>query len=266
MDSSTYLQRIHYPGTPAPSLAELAALQLAHLHSVPFENLDIHLGRPIVLDLARIYTKIVHDGRGGFCYELNGLFAWLLGQLGFSVTLLSAGVARHGEDITKRGAFGPEYDHLTLLVRCPQKPRERWLVDVGFGEGFQVPLSLDTTELQAEAIDNYQIRHEADYHVLYRGDETGSWSPQYRFNLQPRQFTEFAGMCRYHQTSPESSFTHQRVITQVMPGGRVTLSASQELRRLILTSNGLRQEQILPDEAAWRQALLEHFGVSLPQP
>ena len=82
----------------------------AHLLAVPFENLDIHLGRPISLDQDALFGKIVTRRRGGFCYELNGLFALLLRELGFEVTLLSAGVARAD------GGFGPEFDHLTLLV------------------------------------------------------------------------------------------------------------------------------------------------------
>ena len=113
MDIHAYLSRIGYRGTLEPSAATLHALQQAHLLAVPFENLDIHLGRPIVLDQTALFDKIVARRRGGFCYELNGLFAVLLRELGFEVTLLSAGVARAS------GGFGPEYDHLTLLVDCP---------------------------------------------------------------------------------------------------------------------------------------------------
>src|SRR5690242_11838717 len=91
-DVAAYLDRIAYTGPLTPSLATLRALHLAHLRAVPFENLDIGLGRPIVLDDAALYEKIVVRQRGGFCYELNGLFARLLCELGFPVTLLSAGV------------------------------------------------------------------------------------------------------------------------------------------------------------------------------
>src|SRR5215211_6629735 len=153
MDIHAYLNRIGYRGTLEPSAATLHALQRAHLLAVPFENLEIHLGRPIVLDQTALFDKIVRRRRGGFCYELNGLFAVLLRELGFEVTLLSAGVAR------ANGDFGPEYDHLTLLVECPLSvidsqlqpvvgdqprttnygPRTIWLVDVGFGDSFRAP-------------------------------------------------------------------------------------------------------------------------------
>ena len=136
MDIQAYLRRINYSGEQAPSAATLYELHRAHLLAVPFENLDIHLGRPIVLDQDALFDKIVTRRRGGFCYELNGLFALLLRELGFEVTLLAAGVARAD------GGFGPEFDHLTLLVRAtslnPQS--EVWLADVGFGDSFREPL------------------------------------------------------------------------------------------------------------------------------
>ena len=114
MDVSLYTRRIEYEGSLEPSFATLRALHLAHLRTVPFENLDIHLGRPIRLDRAALFDKIVKRRRGGFCYELNGLFASLLQRLGFIVTLLSA------SDAHANGTFGPEFDHLTLGVQCPE--------------------------------------------------------------------------------------------------------------------------------------------------
>ncbi|HEX9438499.1 MAG TPA: arylamine N-acetyltransferase, partial [Roseiflexaceae bacterium] len=110
MDIQTYFQRINYHGPLAPTAETLRELHVAHLLAVPFENLNIGLGWPIVLDEAALFEKIVVRRRGGFCYELNGLFSALLRALSFDVTLLSAGVARAD------GGFGPEFDHLTLLV------------------------------------------------------------------------------------------------------------------------------------------------------
>src|SRR5438128_11461527 len=104
MHIKPYLQRINYGGSLEPDIQTLSALQETHLLTVPFENLDISLGREIKLDEAALYHKIVEQQRGGFCYELNGLFASLLRTLGFKVTMLSAGVA-HAE-----GGFGPEFE------------------------------------------------------------------------------------------------------------------------------------------------------------
>ena len=135
-----YLKRIGYRGPLTPHIDVLRRLHRRHLLSVPFENLDIRAGRPIVLDQKLLYKKIVGNRRGGYCYELNGCFAWLLKCLGFKVSMLSARVAR------KDGGFSPEFDHLTLLVRLG----ERWLVDVGFGDLFAEPKQIDSADAQQD--------------------------------------------------------------------------------------------------------------------
>src|SRR4051794_25411559 len=124
LDTDAYLRRIAYEETLVSSTPALLGLHVAHLMAVPFENLDIHRGRPIVLDVDALYAKIVTRRRGGFCYELNSLFAALLREAGFTVSLLSAEVARDD------GSLSPPFDHLALLVET----EERWLVDVGFGD------------------------------------------------------------------------------------------------------------------------------------
>ncbi|HEY2737608.1 MAG TPA: arylamine N-acetyltransferase, partial [Thermoanaerobaculia bacterium] len=133
MDVAAYLQRIRYRGLTAPDAETLQQLHEAHLLAVPFENLSIHRGEPIELAEEALFEKVVVRRRGGFCYELNGLFAALLRSLGFEVTMLSAGVLR------ANGDFSPEFDHMALLVNH----EERWLVDVGFGDLFRQPLRLD---------------------------------------------------------------------------------------------------------------------------
>jgi N-hydroxyarylamine O-acetyltransferase len=124
-----YLDRIAYAGAAEPTHAVLAALQRAHMLTVPFENLDIALGRRLVLDRGANYAKIVERRRGGWCFELNGLFAWLLEQLGYRVTLLGSRV--DGE----RGA-GWDLAHLLLRVDLDRS----YLVDVGFGDGSLEPV------------------------------------------------------------------------------------------------------------------------------
>ena len=134
LDLSAYLDRIGYSGPLAPTADVLRDLHRAHMFSVPFENLDIALGREIVCDDDSFIRKIVEQRRGGFCYELNGAFARLLREFGFRVTLLSARVPR--ED----GSYSPEFDHLALRVDLD----EPWLADVGFGDSFLEPLLLNT--------------------------------------------------------------------------------------------------------------------------
>ena len=249
MDVSSYFERIGYEGTPVPTLDTLRAVHRRHMLSVPFENLDIHLGRTIVLDEAVIFDKIVRQRRGGFCYELNGLFAALLRRLGYDLDLLSARVANEA------GHFGPEFDHLVLLVRLDDV---QWIADVGFGDSFLEPLALNGQE-QFSAGMLYFVDSWREGLILLR-KEDGEWSAKYVFTLQPHRFEEFASMCVYHQTSPNSTFPRARICSRATPQGRITLSGM----RLIETVNGERTERVLESEEQYAQALVENFGIILP--
>lgn len=249
MDLKAYLERINYRGSLAPTAETLRQLQVTHLQAVPFENLSIHTGEPIVLDDRALFDKIVRRRRGGFCYELNGLFAALLRELGFDVTMLSAAV------MGPEGKFGPDFDHMALMVTL----QERWLVDVGFGDSFLEPLLLDYRDAQMQQQRSYRIDAEAGHLILRQYKGNGDWGTEFRFTLRPYQYTDYAAMCHYHQTSPESHFTQRRVCSRATPEGRVTLSEM----RLITTSNGERHEQELEDEAAYAEALRNHFGIVL---
>jgi N-hydroxyarylamine O-acetyltransferase len=248
MNIDAYLQRLNYNGPHARHVDTLRALHQAYLLAVPFENLDIHLGRPIVLDEAALYDKIVRQRRGGFCYELNGLFAALLRELGFEVKLLSGGVMVNGK-------FGPEFDHMTLLVQL----EERWLADVGFGDSFREPLRLDEPNEQVQHGVAYRLRHSGELWMMLRRLPNQDWEPQYRFTLQPHRLAGFASMCRYHQTSPASHFTRKQICSRATPEGRVTLSDM----RLIISTNSQRQEIMLRNQEEYTHALWEHFGIDL---
>ncbi len=249
MNTPAYLARIGYAGPVTPTAELLRALHRAHMLSVPFENLDIARGRTIVVDQEACVRKIVQERRGGFCYEMNGAFAALLEAIGFKVTLLSARVARQD------GSFGPEFDHLTLRVDLDHP----WLADVGFGDSFVEPLRLLSGIAQKNGSQIYRITEAANVLQLEKWDSGEIWKQQYRFTLRPRRIDEFADMCRYHQTSPESSFTRKRLCTRATPEGRVTLSDM----KLVITRNGQKEERILASDEAWRAALHEHFDVVL---
>jgi N-hydroxyarylamine O-acetyltransferase len=248
IDLTAYFDRIDYRGPTAPTLATLRGLHHAHMLAVPFENLDIHLGRRITLDERALFDKIVRQRRGGFCYEQNGLFAAVLRALGFDVMLFEARVG-HAD-----GTFGIPFDHLTLGVTLD----ERWLADVGFGESFMEPLRLDDPGEQVQAGGVFRITHDA-VSGIYARQVDGAWKDEYRFFFQPRQLTDFAGGCDYHQSSPNSGFTKKRVCSRATPEGRITLSE----RTLIVTRDGQREERTLPDESAVRAALREYFGIML---
>jgi N-hydroxyarylamine O-acetyltransferase len=246
-----YLDRINYHGPLAPTAETLRELQVAHLLTVPFENLSIHARQLIALDDNALFEKIVKRRRGGFCYEVNGLFAALLRALGFDVKMLSAGVAN------AEGGFGPDFAHMALMVTLD----ERWLVDVGFGDSFCEPLLIDERGDQRQGERAYRIDSDGTYLILMRHDDDagGGWKAQYRFTLQPHEYGDYEEMCRYHQTSPQSHFTRGRICSRATPDGRATLSEM----RLIITRNGERQELALKNEEEYAVVLREYFGVNL---
>ena len=249
IDVPAYCERIGVTGAMPLNLATLRRLHHAHLLAVPFENLDIHLQRPIVLDEARLFEKIVTRRRGGFCYEQNGLFAAMLRELGFTVALLEARVG------AKTWQDGLPWDHLTLLVTLEQ----RWLVDVGFGEGFREPLQFDEPGPQERDEGVWRVQHDGCEGVHSRRTAQGDWQDEYRFRLQPRRLADFTPGSEHHQRSPESHFTQQRVCSLATATGRITLGD----RRLIVTENGHRQERDLADEAEFQRLLRERFGIRL---
>jgi N-hydroxyarylamine O-acetyltransferase len=249
MNVPAYLHRIGYTGPITPTLETLRSIHRAHLETVPFENLDISLKRPIVLEQNSFVHKIVEENRGGFCYELNGAFAALLREMGFRVTLLSARAPR------KDGSPGPEFDHLTLRVDL----EDPWLVDVGFGECFLEPLLLRTGIGQRQDQGTFRITQEGASLSVERQQHDGSWKTEYLFTLTPRHLEDFAEMCHYHQTSPQSHFTQKPLCTRATPNGRITLSDL----KLIVTENGARQERMLTSEEERRTVLKDNFGLVL---
>jgi N-hydroxyarylamine O-acetyltransferase len=249
LNAPAYLARIAYAGPTPPTIDTLRSIHRAHLQTVPFENLDIALGCTIVVDEDATVRKIVEQHRGGFCYELNGAFAALLRELGFRVTLLSARVAR------PQGGEGPEFDHLTLRVDL----EEPWLADVGFGESFLEPLRMKSGPEQLDPTGPFRLLQIGERLQLDKAEPDDSWRPEYSFSLQPRRLEDFAGMCHYHQTSPESSFTQNSICTRATDEGRITLSGM----KLIVTRNGRREERILSSEDERISILRENFGITL---
>ena len=253
MDTQTYLKRINYDGPTTLTAGNLRRLQVAHLQTVPFENLSIHAGTPVVLEDEALFTKIVQQRRGGFCYEVNGLFAALLRALGFDVTMLSAEVAN------AQGGFSEPFDHMTLMVTLEQ----RWLVDVGFGDCFIEPLLLDELGEQVEDRRIYRIVPDGEFRILEQREDAG-WTPQYRFKLDPYNYNDFGAMCRYHQTSPQSHFTQKRICSRLTTErGRITLS---DMKLIETLKDGERSERTLAYEQEYTTVLRESFGIVLPAP
>ncbi len=246
----SYLHRIGYNGSREPTVNTLKELHRAHMLTVPFENLDISLGYPINISLMSSYDKIVGRRRGGFCYELNGQFGWLLEQFGFSVIYLSARVFK-GEGV------GPEFAHLVLLVEL----EDRWIADVGFGESFLEPLPfvLEKEELQAgRRFRLIELKPSSEIVMQLRQPDS-DWASQYCFTITPRQLTDFKEMCHYHQTSPETMFTQKSICSMATETGRITLSNN----RFITSEIDNRNEIEIETEEEYRKILKDGFGMEL---
>lgn len=242
---TAYLGRLGFERRPAATAETLRALHRAHIGRVPFENLDIRLGIPIELDASAFAGKIALGGRGGFCYQLNGAFALLLGDLGYAVELLAARVH------SPAGLGGP-FGHLCLRVQLEGSPQ---LVDVGFGRGcFDEPIALVAGTPQRDTAGTFELRPaaEGELDMLCDGAE------EYRVALTPWSLEDFEPGCRYHQTSPHSPFTGGNVCTLRTPGGRVTIAGS----RLLETTGEEREEREL-DRAAFADVLATRFGIDL---
>lgn len=242
-----YLARIGAIRPAAPDLRALRDLQHAHLYAVPFENLSIHLGEPIVLDETALITKVVRDRRGGFCYELNGAFAALLTALGFGVSRLQARV--FDED----GRPSPPFDHMALRVDLA----EPWLVDVGFGRFAEQPLRLEFRGDQPDPDGMFRLADSPSGH----GDVDVFRDGQAEYRIEPRAYalSDFVPTCWWQQTSPSSHFTQSVTCSMLTESGRVTLSGD----RLIVTEGGKRSERALAGDAEVLSAYRNYFGITL---
>ena len=213
--ATAYLQRLGLERVERPSLPFLKRLQRRHLLRVPFENLDIFWGNPIPLDVPRAFSKVMERRRGGFCYELNALFASVLQALGFEVSLLSARVWRKSER-----TWGPEFDHLTLAVTLDQP----YLVDVGYGDSFRGPMPLSAV-VQSDVSGKYRlVQGEWPDELVLEHAIRDHWRSLYRVSREPRVLSSFAGMNAWHQTSAASPFTGHAVFSLARPWGRLTLT------------------------------------------
>jgi N-hydroxyarylamine O-acetyltransferase len=253
MELEKYLDRIEINQIEKPSYLFLEKLQRHHLFSVPFENLDVIQGNDIVLNESRMYEKVVDRRRGGFCYELNGLFNWLLRKLHFSVSMASARVYEPAN-----GRFGPEFDHMVLLVQL----EKTYLVDVGFGDSFRKPISLPKGGVE-DISGKYRVKppNSGQSVFLVQKQREKVWCPEYSFTIYPQKTSDFEEMCIFHQTSPDSPFTKGPFCTIATERGRVTLSENS----LTITEGVTKRKIPVPSTKAYSRMLLEHFGIALPE-
>lgn len=250
MDVNAYLNRINFVGDLDVSYDILKKLQQCHLLHVPFENLDIHRNIQITLDIERIFNKIVKNNRGGFCYELNGLFFELLTELGFDAFRISAQV------YDKVKGYGPEFDHMAIIVNLNGK---QYLVDVGFGAFAFAPLEIKIGEEVSDELKSYIFESIEEKMVLVSTIDDNNYIPNYKFKIQSRNYSDFKEVCKYHQTSELSHFTSKRLISMFTTTGRSTITD----RLLKITKNGEIYEESLDNDSTYKNALKQYFNVVL---
>lgn len=206
-DLDAYLERIAYRGRRRATLAVLAELHEHHLAGIPFENVDVRLGRPVRLELAALEEKLVRGGRGGYCFEQNTLFAAALGALGFVVETLEARVRPPGAS-----AVLPR-THMTLAVRLGSA---RWLADVGFGgDGPLRPVPWSG----ALAGGDHRIVRERPLRVLRRRRH-GVWQDLYAFRPEPALPIDFAVASHFTATHASSPFVRTLTVQLVTADAR----------------------------------------------
>lgn len=246
-----YLARIGYAGDLHPTALVLEALHLAHATHIPFENLDILLGRPILIDLESIQAKLVRGRRGGYCFEQNTLFAAVLEQLGFAVTRLEARVRLRAHRVTARA-------HMMLRVEADGRS---WVADVGFGTGGILnPIPLAAGPVVRQYAWNYRIAYEPGLWVLQSG-RGGDWWDLYAFTLEPKYAIDFEVANHYISTHPNSRFV-QTLIAQFS-----TTEARYNLRNreFNVDRGGAMTTRTLADDEEMLSVLAETFGLEFPK-
>ena len=247
-DLDRYLERIGYSGPFAVDAATLRVLHRDHLRAIPYENLDVQLGRPLTLDIERIYDKIVTRRRGGWCYEMNGLLAWALRTAGFSLTEIAAGVMRE-----ERGdeAFG---NHLALIVHLERD----YLADVGFGDGLLEAVALEEADIEQGPLKFRLERRDAEWRFLNH-PEGGARS--FDFSQTPADRALLARKCQWLQSAPESPFV-LNAVCQIHTSGGLAMLRGRSLKTI--TRAGVTQ-RILSDAADYSRTLSSVFKLDIPE-
>uniref|UniRef100_UPI00358FCF90 arylamine N-acetyltransferase, pineal gland isozyme NAT-3-like n=1 Tax=Myxine glutinosa TaxID=7769 RepID=UPI00358FCF90 len=271
LDVKAYLERINYKGPcEEPTIDCLRQLHVAHLTSVPFENLSIHCGEDIVLDLPLVYDKVVRRHRGGFCYELNRLFAWLLEQMGFSVTLIAATVYHlHIQQ------YGPPGYHMLTLVTLSSGLHV--LADVGFGSGFRLPLFLEDGIIDAQVNGTFRLRLDSGMWFMEQLNITGlgtttpgcvpkkggGWVPHYKFDLTKKCWRDFIAISIYQQVSPTTLFYCKSFCSKHIPDGAITYMGWRVISTIYEDGKAQKTSRTIAEEEI-PAFLKDTFGFTLP--
>ncbi len=253
IDLDAYFRRIGVSKPQSPTLGALNAIQLAHPQAITFENINPFLGWPVKLDLASVEEKLVHSGRGGYCFEQNLLLAAVLRALGFSVRQLAARVLwrRTDDAITPRS-------HMLLLVNVGS---EKYISDVGFGGmTLTAPLRFETRIEQATPHEPFRLIEAEGYFVL-QAKVRGEWLPVYRFDLQEQYLADYEVSNWYLSNFPGSHFVTGLIVARPAPGRRYALSNNEFAVHYM---GGKTERPLLTAPSELREVLSRDFLLRLP--
>ncbi|WP_028612743.1 arylamine N-acetyltransferase family protein [Paenibacillus harenae] len=246
-----YLERIGYEGSTENSAEVLARLQECHLHRVPYENFDILRRKPLSLELDDLIDKIIVRRRGGYCFELNALFGWLLRELGYSVTDF---VARFWRDEPNPP---PKQRHHVLKVEVDGA---FYLCDVGVGGIVPLrPIKLTEGEVHVQGSESYRMERDGQFGWVLCESHHGQWRWLYSFTEEPKLPKDFIMATYWCENAPESIFTRNPMAAVRTAEGRNTI-AGEQFR--IFTSEGVKT--LTPhSKEEYNEALRTYFGIVL---
>jgi N-hydroxyarylamine O-acetyltransferase len=250
LDIEKYLSRINYKGDIQLNHKCLSDIHECHAYSIPFETLDIHIGRPINLELDSVYEKVISNKRGGFCYELNYLFFTLLVELGFKCSMISS-------RIWNEEVYGPPFDHMSLKVDLD----DEWLLDVGFGDLFIRPLKIKDQFDQEDKFNTYRIKQldKTKFLLFAKPRNDLDFEEKYEFDTKPRVIGDFQDQCDFKQYSPESHFVKKVICTIPISTGRKSLTNDSFTKKI-----GNRKDRVpINSPIEFNEVLKREFSITL---
>ncbi len=250
MNVTQYLKRIGFNSTPLIDEETLRQLHSDHVFRIPFGCSNIHFGKRFSLKPDELFDKVIGRYQDGFCYELNYLFHLLLLELGFKSTLIASRI------FTAEGIFGPEFDHLSLIVDL----QERWLVDVGYGDLFITPLRLIENQIQFDGRNSFRIEKDKQFGYQLEMSSNGiDFEKRYAFTLTPRTILNFEPSCLDKQINPDSYFVQNTLITLPTKTGRMTIFNNKFVER----DGEMRHDLTIENDDHLKAILQKRFGIAI---
>jgi N-hydroxyarylamine O-acetyltransferase len=240
-----YFKRIGYSGEPGADIATIAEIMRCQLFSVPFENLDVQAGKIVSLVPEEIFEKIVGRGRGGYCYEVNGLFAMALQALGIPYRLVAA-----------RPMFYPVRRPRTHMAIVLEAGGAQWLCDLGFGSyGIRAPLNLSRIDIEIQQdFDTFVLHKSGEHEYLLKALVEGEWMNQFAFDLSPQEWIDFMPANYLNSTHPDAVFVQKLLLVLHHPQGRNILLGDM---LKTMRQGVIEKQSVTPDMRS--DILAQHF-------